>query len=186
MLLTTVERMVFSTYVEVILLQVQMETKLVGILHVCGGDPNIGLSGDGNVMYSPRMWRWSLFKFVQFIEIMVFSTYVEVILCANATGLLYQGILHVCGGDPIWVDSIGLVAGYSPRMWRWSWHKQLPQFKLHVFSTYVEVIPPTPIKHTIHEGILHVCGGDPLLEIKIINFARYSPRMWRWSFLHEF
>ncbi|ALI52290.1 hypothetical protein ALV80_03750 [Lactobacillus helveticus] len=48
---------VFSTYVEVILgLQIIINQTL-GILHVCGGDPNSGARTSNPTTYSPRMWR---------------------------------------------------------------------------------------------------------------------------------
>ena len=28
-------------------------------------------------------------------------------------------------------------------------------------------------------GILHVCGGDPEKEAKLLDDFKYSPRMWR-------
>ena len=31
--------------------------KLVGILHVCGGDPDTDTTAGGFAGYSPRMWR---------------------------------------------------------------------------------------------------------------------------------
>ena len=52
-----VKDMVFSTYVEVILVGRFVPHRLKCILHVCGGDPlsffNLLLSN----LYSPRMWR---------------------------------------------------------------------------------------------------------------------------------
>ena len=48
---------VFSTYVEVILCLAVLRSALLGILHVCGGDPQ-GWSGTEIAKkYSPRMWR---------------------------------------------------------------------------------------------------------------------------------
>ena len=54
-------KVVFSTYVEVILIQVMKNQVGAGILHVCGGDPGrlgVRLS---SWKYSPRMWRWSFY-----------------------------------------------------------------------------------------------------------------------------
>ena len=71
-------------------------------------------------------------------------------------------------------------------MWRWSY--ALRPFCSHaiVFSTYVEMIlalcKPTPVA----VGILHVCGDDPVISPATISCIRYSPRMWRWSYRHEF
>ena len=71
---------VFSTYVEVILYQVKAANLRNGILHVCGGDPELAKTFFAFVPYSPRMWRWSYFPYFFRKSQSVFSTYVEVIL----------------------------------------------------------------------------------------------------------
>ena len=48
-----------------------------------------------------------------------------------------------------------------------------------VFSTYVEVIPTNVPVNGAENGILHVCGGDPMRNIMANIYSRYSPRMWR-------
>ena len=49
--------LVFSTYVEVILTTVLVLLTWLGILHVCGGDPNVDPHIIPHWWYSPRMWR---------------------------------------------------------------------------------------------------------------------------------
>ena len=68
------------------------------ILHVCGGDPDL-------------MQRFGT-------DIVVFSTYVEVIPNAKEAEILEVGILHVCGGDPQSQVVDENAIQYSPRMWR--------------------------------------------------------------------
>ena len=48
-----------------------------------------------------------------------------------------------------------------------------------VFSTSVEVIPGTSGLTAGLEGILHECGGDPLLNSSSLSALVYSPRVWR-------
>ena len=48
----------------------------------------------------------------------VFSTYVEVILDQTPDGWRLEGILHVCGGDPLDAPNVPKMPVYSPRMWR--------------------------------------------------------------------
>ena len=48
---------VFSTYVEVILIDLKNRLSALGILHVCGGDPNNRYVKAFKQGYSPRMWR---------------------------------------------------------------------------------------------------------------------------------
>ena len=48
-----------------------------------------------------------------------------------------------------------------------------------VFSTYVEVILMLDEHKKYQWGILHVCGGDPMLVGSLDLCKVYSPRMWR-------
>ena len=113
-------RYVFSTYVEVILEKASVFRVKNSILHVCGGDPELGLSSLNNMKYSPRMWRWSPIELILVIFIAVFSTYVEVILKFVTVVLWRDRILHVCGGDPYHLNHHPFQLQYSPHMWRWS------------------------------------------------------------------
>ena len=113
---------IFSTYVEVILTGTWLTDRQSHFLHVCGGDPNrlLGIvfalinflhvcGGDpgrlllpiGITLFSPRMWRWSWWwSHVRSLTI-IFSTYVEVILCLYFRIKRVSYFLHVCGGDPV-------------------------------------------------------------------------------------
>ena len=134
---------VFSTYVEVILYKNCLNMKFNGILHVCGGDPAPHQFWLVRKEYSPRMWRWSLARFID--------------------SSLKGCILHVCGGDPFNFVNYKSDETYSPRMWRWSYIYLVNFLGLHVFSTYVEVILIESVKTSFPSCILHVCGGDPVL-----------------------
>ena len=81
--LLIVESLVFSTYVEVILMNDLEKAEALSILHVCGGDPNSTVNIKEYFRYSPRMWRWSPDTNNDFLMTFVFSTYVEVILVSN-------------------------------------------------------------------------------------------------------
>ena len=50
--------------------------------------------------------------------LIVFSTYVEVILRLMHGTLIRVRILHVCGGDPKAMANLKPDEKYSPRMWR--------------------------------------------------------------------
>ena len=50
--------------------------------------------------------------------VVVFSTYVEVILERRIFMTQEISILHVCGGDPVIGGISKTIGGYSPRMWR--------------------------------------------------------------------
>ena len=172
---------VFSTYVEVIP-DGKLEQKITfGILHVCGGDPSSPFFNLISHVYSPRMWRWSFFSIFANSLSLVFSTYVEVILWWKKAPYIFNGILHVCGGDPITSENNLPQFEYSPRMWRWSSASGVGVHKMLVFSTYVEVILPKLPLIFQWVCILHVCGGDPSLYRAYMESKKYSPRMWRWS-----
>ncbi len=83
---------------EVILLKAPAPISILGILHVCGGDP-----------IHDRYFQ---------LQKYVFSTYVEVILFIALTAFSIARILHVCGGDPTRKAFSTMRAQYSPRMWR--------------------------------------------------------------------
>ena len=63
-----------------ILYDIDPNTKIESILHVCGDDPKMHLE-----------------KITAFI---VFSTYVEMILIPRFPSIIWLSILHVCGDDP--------------------------------------------------------------------------------------
>ena len=86
------------------------------------------------------MWRWSCFNAGFGVFVIVFSTYVEVILTLRTNWLLAGCFLHVCGGDPGEDINNAKSGKFSPRMWRWSWVKYYVPDRETVFSTYVEVI----------------------------------------------
>ena len=111
---------VFSTYVEVIPIQLFSSNVANCILHVCGGDPWVCVT-------------------LPVLSI-VFSTYVEVIPYGRKRDEALYSILHVCGGDPAERISISTTNRYSPRMWRWSHLLRSAVSVYLVFSTYVEVI----------------------------------------------
>ena len=149
---------VFSTYVEVILSPSKIKRLADGILHVCGGDPNLFNFRLYLFWYSPRMWRWSFYPLWHMMQPTVFSTYVEVIPIILMINRNQISILHVCGGDPASIPANSTKAKYSPRMWRWSLMMAKLKNQSLVFSTYVEVI---------------------LREYqKKHPKKRYSPRMW--------
>ena len=129
--------LVFSTYVEVILPVIPLLISPIGILHVCGGDPNMKKERLITSEYSPRMWRWSS--------------------CTTSCESWGAGILHVCGGDPQGNATKPTNAKYSPRMWRWSQLTSGTPTMVPVFSTYVEVILARYRSKRNDYCILHTC-----------------------------
>ena len=111
---------VFSTYVEMILFLNLPTWNHLCILHVCGDDFLQIQRLRTQIVYSPRMWRWSWVEqnFKDFD--LVFSTYVEMILGQRFFASQKLCILHVCGDDPNQGSANNESLLYSPRMWRWS------------------------------------------------------------------
>ena len=158
-------KLIFSTYVEVILVLPLPSRILIDFLHVCGGDPTLTVDNLNYKLFSPRMWRWSYIFFCACRPCFIFSTYVEVILffCFCIISLNY--FLHVCGGDPeLDLPPISNCL-FSPRMWRWSSQILAQAQAKIIFSTYVEVILN--------------------LRVKAIKPSTFSPRMWRWSYFRD-
>ena len=152
---------VFSTYVEVILVETVFMKSTNCFLHVCGGDPNLKECLFDDLTFSPRMWRWSYTFQTLTFQNLVFSTYVEVIPKLLKRSCTISGFLHVCGGDPELIFNSFDHREFSPRMWRWSRYNSFLQQAHPVFSTYVEVI----LSFT-------TCRS---------RLMKFSPRMWRWS-----
>ena len=152
---------VFSTCVEVILNNSNVNVVEASILHVCGGDPKFSNPPQRCLLYSPRVWRWSYID----CAIKVFEI----------------SILHVCGGDPKEDLEKNIDDEYSPRVWRWSWRSGFHLTLKMVFSTCVEVILSCLSNFYTFHRILHVCGGDPMFHCIFVSNLRYSPRVWRWS-----
>ena len=71
------------------------------------------------LLYSPRVWRWSLNGNSRWRTLQVFSTCVEVIPVLLLMLTLTESILHVCGGDPDNLGDIRSIKVYSPRVWRY-------------------------------------------------------------------
>ncbi len=136
---------VFSTYVEMILWKLLSNSRHLGVLHVCGDDPNVVQTLRVIARCSPRMWRWSPLNRHFFTIITVFSTYVEMILLPPIVSSYWGGVLHVCGDDPKLIGISNLEPMCSPRMWRWSFCKTNQKLETQVFSTYVEMIPANTI-----------------------------------------
>ena len=91
---------VISTYVEMILGLHSLLTPLLSDLHVCGDDPSIFYIVFRESKWSPRMWRWSYQERQKQHNLLVISTYVEMILHLLSVPLETPGDLHVCGDDP--------------------------------------------------------------------------------------
>ena len=152
----------FSTYVEMILWSPSLSAQDLSVLHVCGDDPEFKDFISTKERCSPRMWRWSLIRRLEYQCGLVFSTYVEMILAGPQSPLIACCVLHVCGDDPCPTEKPNANSKCSPRMWRWSWTERCKSRRLGVFSTYVEMILAVYLTKSSYWGVLHVCGDDPL------------------------
>ena len=84
--------------------------------------------------------------------------YVGVILIYVQFSAVWQGIPHVCGGDPL--------------------INKLPVDGRVVFPMYVGVILVKKYGVSLYNRIPHVCGGDPMDALNQILRTLYSPCMW--------
>ena len=77
------ERVIFSTYVEVFLDSCNARLRCADFLHVCGGVSRLEKMLRTFMAFSPRMWRCFLIRSTCLILKCIFSTYVEVFLKQN-------------------------------------------------------------------------------------------------------
>ena len=151
--------LIFSTYVEVFLGISMDKAVLSNFLHVCGGVSQIPQNLNTPLLFSPRMWRCFLLPEGPAWECEIFSTYVEVFLCASSNRRYERNFLHVCGGVSESMMTKKDVA--------------------RIFSTYVEVFLFTDGSVYGRSYFLHVCGGVSIGNTIIRNSTKFSPRMWR-------
>ena len=97
---------IFSTYVEVFLLGALKTSIRRHFLHVCGGVSRRKAICIFTILFSPRMWRCFLITLLKVLGKVIFSTYVEVFLCASDARLFCAYFLHVCGGVSIKLDAL--------------------------------------------------------------------------------
>ena len=57
------------------------------------------------------------------------------------------------------------------------------QGSFSVISTYVEMILTPTSSNDDLVGDLHVCGDDPATATTKLTAQKWSPRMWRWSWI---
>ena len=98
----------------------------------------------------------------------------------------FSSFLHVCGGDPLPCDFTSLIFLFSPRMWRWSWLQYSQLHMSFVFSTYVEVIPMQKYNPKNYKKVFSTYVEVILVhEERLDGSKKFSPRMWRWSWIWD-
>ena len=87
--------------------------------------------------------------------------------------------LHVCGDvSPVPIEA-SITLEFSPRMWRCFLRILHITEGRTVFSTYVEMFPPSVKAEFWWMRFLHVCGDVSRLVRKVVDSLPFSPRMWR-------
>ena len=94
---------------------------------------------------------------------------------------LYEGgsFLHACGDVSSMNRHLDRQASFSPRMWRCFLQPYETPASGAVFSTHVEMFPPSDSVRTQRSGFLHACGDVSVLHTPDLHIRRFSPRMWR-------
>ena len=90
-----------------------------------------------------------------------------------------QSLLHVRGGVSSRVPTQGTVNESSPRPWRCFQVRTVQRRSAKVFSTSVEVFPPSAAVRDVCKGLLHVRGGVSLDLSMLFTLVTSSPRPWR-------
>ena len=150
---------VFSTYVEVFLLQLLCNCCSRSLLHVRGG-----VSAPHHYAFrrresSPRTWRCFLCRPSDRKREEVFSTYVEVFLTFGAGDCFTPSLLHVRGGVSDLRQAFQIQKLSSPRSWRCFSGRRLGIHRTDVFSTSVEVFPCGSKSRPEKLCLLHDRGG---------------------------
>ena len=132
---------IFSTYVEVFLIQRIDKNAKSYFLHVCGGVSQLFSTAKRSCRFSPRMWRCFCSKGFCRFKTCIFSTYVEVFLQRFSRCLCRLDFLHVCGGVSTLIGGYADETLFSPRMWGCFQVSLSASDANAIFSTYVEVFP---------------------------------------------
>ena len=170
---------VFSTYVEVFPIDLDITLYPDSLLHVRGGVSILLSVQMERQRSSPRTWRCFYLRRIRSSCRRVFSTYVEVFLGVFPGMAGNRRLLHVRGGvSYLWRPGLELGQS-SPRTWRCFRLRGVGAVAAVVFSTYVEVFPHRRDIMITFGRLLHVRGGvseqtgEPVVE----NGS--SPRTWR-------
>ena len=150
---------VFSTSVEVFLIPC-VEALLAGcLLHVRGGVSIPSTSLALSIRSSPRPWRCFHECRNAIRKSPVFSTSVEVFLCACCRRSSRMRLLHVRGGVSDMKALARDACRSSPRPWRCFYLMNPSDIFFLVFSTSVEVFPRMSAMYCARSSLLHVRGG---------------------------
>ena len=170
---------VFSTSVEVFLINSLYPGKVVSLLHVRGGVSTHLDRRFSHFESSPRPWRCFHVRVRSLGLLRVFSTSVEVFL-HRGFGYGPRGrLLHVRGGVSRRLRCNAARSRSSPRPWR-CFQMACRTARGHsVFSTSVEVFPTVFTDCASRSGLLHVRGGvSDCARCELTQWLS-SPRPWR-------
>ena len=170
---------VFSTSVEVFLINRNTNQGEDCLLHVRGGVSHPNRQVHRTRRSSPRPWRCFQEEHRGVAPDLVFSTSVEVFLCVSPAIIRRGGLLHVRGGVSWCPFGILQNKRSSPRPWRCFSKEFAHVSKEIVFSTSVEVFLRAPNFPSRCSGLLHVRGGVSDTTDPVAHDRRSSPRPWR-------
>ena len=177
-------RTVFSTSVEVFLVdppKMELERRL---LHVRGGVSGYFSSRYFTILSSPRPWRCFSCRERVPTRDRVFSTSVEVFPRLSRPRSWTASLLHVRGGVSAQMMEFNAQQRSSPRPWRCFLQHAEHGGKREVFSTSVEVFPTRSTGSPKTTCLLHVRGGVSAHAHDSRTRTQSSPRPWR-CFLPE-
>ena len=153
---------VFSTHVEMFLFLSVLYKVLERFLHACGDVSEASIK--------------------EASPLRVFSTHVEMFLSRTMPTATLMSFLHACGDVSILPRLLMVLLSFSPRMWRCFYCKRLHERQRGVFSTHVEMFPPSCSVTGKVRRFLHACGDVSSEFLQIGSTEEFSPRMWRCFF----
>ena len=136
----------------------------------------------------------------------VFPTRVGMVRFGGAESASASSFPHASGDGPKPMTAAQMQAAFSPREWGWSATAQADSRRLLPFSPRewgwsvgLEVVQrigavfPTRVgmvrigrdRSRSGRGFPHASGDGPLLIVLLSHLARFSPREWGWSGLHN-
>ena len=135
--------------------------KWQGFPHACGDGPVDGVSVDGLIRFSPRVWGWS---------------------AHGVRGLTKEPRFpHACGDGPNYSQHLPEWEEFSPRVWGWSGEPAIARSPRYVFPTRVGMVRAVGRLGASERRFPHACGDGPASTTSGNDAFVFSPRVWGWS-----
>jgi len=149
--------------------------------HACGDGPQRCSSGLRHRRFSPRVWGWSDFTYLQNYGQSVLPTRVGMVRSRKTSSADSRRSPHACGDGPP-TAQIGMPLGlFSPRVWGWSGISESLRNRCGVLPTRVGMVRKNTMQIKAYVRSPHACGDGPQIGLSSVLLVLFSPRVWGWS-----